>query len=123
MLNKLFMKYITDIMSHGEYSSQLQGYGIEVNKVRVSCTPHSPTKLACLKVKMSPDFRILNVFWIAKESHRSEEIDGLLQKNAGHLAHELSGLMLMGKVPTIMFVKGVDCPGGFYGKLLYLFFR
>lgn len=57
---------------------------------------------------MSPDFRILNVYWIAKESHKSEDIDRLLQKNAGHLAHELSSLMLMGKVPTIMFVKG-DC--------------
>lgn len=63
---------------------------------------------------MSPDYRILNVYWIAKESHKSEEIDRLLQKNAGHLAHELSSLMLMGKVPTIMFVKGVY--GGFLLK-------
>lgn len=85
----------------------------------MNCTPHSPTKLTCLKVKMSPDFRILNVFWIAKESRRSEEIDGLLQKNAGHLAHELSGLMLMGKVPTIMFVKG-DFPVIFYGEITLL---
>lgn len=29
------MKYVTDIMSHGEYSSELVGYGIEVNKVTV----------------------------------------------------------------------------------------
>lgn len=66
---------------------------------------------------MSSDFRILNVYWIAKESHKSEDIDSLLQKNAGHLAHELSSLMLMGKVPTIMFVKG-GCVLMFYIKLL-----
>ncbi|XP_066262311.1 putative ribosome-binding factor A, mitochondrial [Euwallacea similis] len=93
MLNKLFMKHVTDIMSTGQYSNQLVGYGIEVNKVKVT-----------------PDYKILNVYWVAKESKKQDEIDHLLKKNAGHLSHELASVMLMGKVPLIQFVKDVqDC--------------
>ncbi|ERL92454.1 putative ribosome-binding factor A, mitochondrial [Dendroctonus ponderosae] len=88
MLNKLFMRYITDIMATGEYSSEILGFGIEINKVKVS-----------------PDYKILNVYWIAKESESPEKIDQLLKKNAGFLRHELSSLNLMGNVPNIIFVR------------------
>jgi hypothetical protein len=34
VLNKLFMKHITDLLSTGEYSSEFSGYGIEINRVK-----------------------------------------------------------------------------------------
>ncbi|XP_066142375.1 putative ribosome-binding factor A, mitochondrial isoform X2 [Euwallacea fornicatus] len=93
MLNKLFMRHITDIMSSGQYSNELLGHGIEVNKVKVT-----------------PDYKILNVYWVTKESKKQDEIAQLLKKNAGYISHELASVMLMGKVPTIQFVKDVqDC--------------
>lgn len=39
MLNKLFMRHITDIMATGEYSSEVLGYGIEINKVYIYSFP------------------------------------------------------------------------------------
>lgn len=33
VLNKLLMKYITDLMSTGEYSDKFIGYGLEITKV------------------------------------------------------------------------------------------
>lgn len=33
VLNKLFMRHVTDIMATGEYSKDILGFGIEVNKV------------------------------------------------------------------------------------------
>lgn len=33
VLNKVFMRYITEIMSTGQYSSELVGNGIEINRV------------------------------------------------------------------------------------------
>lgn len=33
VLNKVFMKYITDIMATGQYSSEIVGHGIEINRV------------------------------------------------------------------------------------------
>lgn len=33
VLNKLFMRHVTDIMATGEYSKDILGFGIEVNMV------------------------------------------------------------------------------------------
>lgn len=33
VLNKVFMRYITDIMATGQYSSEIVGRGIEINRV------------------------------------------------------------------------------------------
>lgn len=33
VLNKLFMRYITDILSTGEYSEEFLNYKIEINRV------------------------------------------------------------------------------------------
>ncbi|CAG9765709.1 unnamed protein product [Ceutorhynchus assimilis] len=88
ILNKLFMRHVTDIMATGDYSEQILGYGIEVNKVKVT-----------------PDYKFLRVYWIAAESGKQDEIEDLLKKSAGHLRNELSTLRVMGSVPNIVFVK------------------
>ncbi|KAL1513270.1 hypothetical protein ABEB36_002699 [Hypothenemus hampei] len=88
MLNKIFMKHVTDIMATGEYSSEISGLGIEINKVKVS-----------------PDYKFLNVYWMGSDASKYDEIEKLLKKNAGYLRHELATLRVIGNIPNIVFVK------------------
>ncbi|XP_045523375.1 putative ribosome-binding factor A, mitochondrial isoform X1 [Pieris brassicae] len=88
VLNKLFMKHITDIMSTGTVSMDIIGRGIEISKVNVA-----------------KDFKTINIFWICKGDASDKDTDKLLQTIAGPLRHELSTLRLMGEVPYIYFVK------------------
>lgn len=88
MLNKLYMRNITDIMATGDMAEKLLGYGIQVSKVN-----------------MTPDFNIVNVYWFTKGPHKDEEIDRLLKKTAGFIKHELSQLNVFGMIPHIAFVK------------------
>ncbi|KAG6456532.1 hypothetical protein O3G_MSEX009762 [Manduca sexta] len=88
MLNKMFMKQITDMMSTGTVAMDIVGRGIEISKVNIS-----------------PDFQRVNVFWVCKGDTTDEETETLLNKTAGALRHELSTLRVMGQVPYISFVK------------------
>ncbi|XP_044265211.1 putative ribosome-binding factor A, mitochondrial [Tribolium madens] len=88
VLNKLFMRHITDLIATGEYSSEFEGHEIEINRVQIA-----------------PDYKGLNVFWVAKGTQDDEIVEKLLKKNAGFLRHELSSLRLVGAVPMIHFVK------------------
>ncbi|KAJ6633298.1 putative ribosome-binding factor A, mitochondrial [Pseudolycoriella hygida] len=85
VLNKLFMRYITDYMSTDDTYS---GYGLEISHV-----------------KMTNDFKLLNVYWIARGDESDEKLESILSKSAGLLRHNLSQLRLMGEVPVIKFVK------------------
>ncbi|XP_063830732.1 putative ribosome-binding factor A, mitochondrial [Ostrinia nubilalis] len=88
MLNKMFMKQITDIMSTGTVAMDIVGRGIEISKVTVT-----------------PDFQTVNVFWVCKGNSTDEETELALKKVSGALRHELSTLRVMGVVPHITFVK------------------
>lgn len=88
VLNKLFMKYITDLMTSGEVAESIQGKGVEISFVKVTS-----------------DFQFVNVFWSAKGSQDHAETEIILKKSSGILRHELSQLRLMGEVPKIIFVK------------------
>ncbi|KAJ2948574.1 hypothetical protein O0L34_g7827 [Tuta absoluta] len=88
MLNKMFMKNITDLMSTGTVAMDIVGRGIEVSKVQVT-----------------PDLQTVNVFWVCKGNSSDDETEAILNKVAGALRHELSTLRVMGEVPYIMFVK------------------
>ncbi|XP_059054922.1 uncharacterized protein LOC131848966 [Achroia grisella] len=88
MLNKLFMKQITDIMSTGTVSMDIVGRGIEISKVQVT-----------------PDLQTVNVFWVCKGDASDDETESVLKSTAGALRHELSTLRVMGEVPYIVFVK------------------
>lgn len=92
VLNKTFMRYITDLMATGECASEILGHGIEINKVKVT-----------------PDYKLLNVYWIARGNEKDEVVEKVLNKNAGFLRHELSQLRVMGNVPKLKFVKGKSC--------------
>lgn len=88
VLNKLFMRYITDLMATGEISQELLGKGIQISGVRVTS-----------------DFNMVNVLWVANGTENDESIEKSLKKAAGALKHELSELRVMGVVPYITFVK------------------
>ncbi|OWR54682.1 hypothetical protein KGM_214658 [Danaus plexippus plexippus] len=79
MLNKLFMKNITDILSTGTVSLKV--------------------------VKIMPNLQSINVFWVCKGDASDVQTEALLHSIAGPLRHELSTLRLMGEVPYIFFVK------------------
>lgn len=69
---------------------------------------------------VTPDFKGINVFWIAKGTKDDDILEALLMKNAGSLRHELSQLKVMGVVPKINFVRGINM---FYGfKCLKYYF-
>ncbi|XP_015604542.1 uncharacterized protein LOC107272176 [Cephus cinctus] len=89
VLNKLFMEYITDLMSTGEVASKLVGKGIEISQVKVT-----------------PRFDYLRVYWITKgDVKHDNEIEQVLHSSAGHIRHELTQLRIVGIVPVITFVK------------------
>ncbi|KAJ8717166.1 hypothetical protein PYW08_005565 [Mythimna loreyi] len=88
VLNKMFMKQITDLMSTGTVAMDVVGRGIEISKVNVT-----------------PDFNTVNVFWVCKGTASDDETEKVLNKVAGGLRHELSTLRVMGEIPYIVFVK------------------
>ncbi|XP_063238488.1 putative ribosome-binding factor A, mitochondrial isoform X1 [Bacillus rossius redtenbacheri] len=88
MLNKVFMRQITDLMATGEVAGQIVGRGIQVSRVKVS-----------------EDFKSLSVYWLSQSAQHDAEIERMLVGCAGHLRHELSQMQVVGVVPHIEFVK------------------
>jgi ribosome-binding factor A len=87
VLNKLFMKNVTDLMATGVFAEVLFGYGIQISTV-----------------KISPEYKKLNIYWVSNNIC-DEEVDRRLKSIAGPLRHELSILRLMGEIPQINFCR------------------
>jgi ribosome-binding factor A len=60
------------------------------------------------QVTIAGDYRSVNVFWMASKSEDDSQLEQLLQSISGPLRHELSRLRIMGEIPKIQFVKGID---------------
>jgi ribosome-binding factor A len=88
VLNKLFMRNITDLMATGEVSTELLGKGLQISRV-----------------KITQDFRSVHVFWLCQGTEDDDSMEATLKDIAGRLRHELAQLRLMGEVPKIFFVK------------------
>lgn len=88
VLNKLFMRHITDMMASGEVANEILGRGIEISRVKVA-----------------PDFNKVNVFWVARGTENDAVVERILKKSAVQLRQELTELHVMGVVPHIDFVK------------------
>lgn len=58
-------------------------------------------------MKITPNYKVLNVFWVSKDNSNIDKIDNILAQKAGYLKSELSQLRIMGVVPDIHFVKGM----------------
>ncbi|XP_060827737.1 uncharacterized protein LOC132913416 [Bombus pascuorum] len=87
VLNNVFMKHITDLMSTGDVVPEILNKNIEISHVKVTA-----------------DFKLINVFWIDNNTENTD-VEELLQKCAFQLRHELSQLRVIGVVPPIQFVK------------------
>lgn len=85
VLNKLFMRHITDFMATDD---TFTGYGLEITRVNITT-----------------NFQLINVYWLARGDESDVHLESILSKSAGLLRHNLSQLRLMGEVPTIKFVK------------------
>ncbi|XP_071443903.1 uncharacterized protein [Hetaerina americana] len=88
VLNKLFMKYISDLLTAGELTPGESLEGLEISKVKISA-----------------DFSVLSVYWVAKGTVTDDKFEGVLPDYAGRLRHELTQLRLIGNVPVIRFIK------------------
>lgn len=90
VLNKLFMKHITDLLATGETSEMILGRGLQISNV-----------------KISSDFSAINIFWSGgvENVEDNADLEQELQRCSGLLRHELSQLCLMGQVPRIHFVR------------------
>lgn len=91
VLNKLFMKHITDLMSNGSFASEILELGIEVTGV-----------------SLTPDFKHANIFWTHEQVNNKDWLattTEILQKCAFTLRHELSQLRIISHVPPLHFVK------------------
>lgn len=88
VLNKLFMRHITELMAHGDNAALFTGHGLEISRV-----------------KITSDYRKVHVFWIAKGNKNDAFLEKLLQESAYVLRHELTQLRVVGQVPELMFLK------------------
>jgi ribosome-binding factor A len=88
VLNKLFMRNITDLMATSEFSGEIQGKGLQISRV-----------------KITQDFRGVHVYWLSQGTDEDENLEVILKAISGKLRHELSQLRLMGEVPKIFFLK------------------
>uniref|UniRef100_A0A2M4BX25 Uncharacterized protein n=1 Tax=Anopheles marajoara TaxID=58244 RepID=A0A2M4BX25_9DIPT len=88
VLNKLFMKNITDLMATGTFASDLYGYGLQISRVRVA-----------------PDFREASIYWFSSSIDKDVKIESILKPLSFRLRHELSQLRLVGEVPHLRFVQ------------------
>lgn len=105
VLNKLFMRHITDFMATDETYA---GYGLEISRVKAFNSAIYSTNshgVLLIQVNITTDFQLVNVFWMARGDGSDEYLESVLLKSAGLLRHNLSQLRLMGEVPTIKFVK------------------
>ncbi|KAK7862991.1 hypothetical protein R5R35_014546 [Gryllus longicercus] len=88
VLNKLFMRSITDLLATGEVAPYLIGHGVSITKVKVAA-----------------DYSAVNVYWTAKGAGQNVDVDKHLEKAGFDLRHHLSQLHILGKVPRICFIK------------------
>lgn len=90
MLNKLFMRNITDLMATGSMAEELLGNGIQISRVKVT-----------------PDFNQVNVYWATGGGSVDTDMEKLLRRAVGYIKHELSQLRVIGVVPHISFVRDI----------------
>ncbi|KAF8770259.1 uncharacterized protein LOC129988483 [Argiope bruennichi] len=90
VLNALFIRNITDVLSTGDTIPEIIGSGIEITGV-----------------KIAPCCRILNVYWqIPQSSFAAEEIIATALNGRAHkIRAELISRNVMGRVPQIFFIR------------------
>ncbi|KZC10796.1 Putative ribosome-binding factor A, mitochondrial [Dufourea novaeangliae] len=87
VLNKVFMKHITDFMCTGEIDLGLMNKSVEIHDVKVT-----------------QDFKLVNIYW-SDNSLDTSDTEEILKRCAFQLRYELTQLHVIGRVPPIQFVR------------------
>lgn len=61
--------------------------------------------LLIVKVSVTPDYNMIQVFWVAMDKEKDDVITELLARSARDIRHELTQLRVVGIVPKIEFFK------------------
>lgn len=88
VLNKLFMRHVTDLIATGPIGMELHGLGLIITNVVVCQNYHG-----------------LNVFWTTNSSIDHDLVENKLESINKRLRHELCQMQLMGNIPHITFVR------------------
>lgn len=89
MLNKMFMRHISELIASDPISDDLNGYGLEICDVQVI-----------------RNYGTVNVYWsIDSKTDDFAYVQNKLQSIAGKLRSQLTRMQVMGMVPDIRFIQ------------------
>lgn len=88
VLNKMFMRHVTEIIATGPIGYELKGLGLEITQVKVCQNYHG-----------------LNIFWTASGISDFEYVEQKLLSITKQLRHELHQMQLLGNIPHLTFIK------------------
>lgn len=88
ILNKLFMRHVTDLIASGEIGEELRGLGLQITRVQ-----------------MCVNYQGLNIHWTASRTDDLDYVEQKLESIKYRLRHELAQMQLIGKLPHLTFVR------------------
>lgn len=88
VLNKMFMRHVSEIMADGPHGLELSQLGLIITQVKVCQHYHG-----------------LNIFWTATATDDFEMVAEKLESIKKSVRHQLHQMQVMGNVPHITFVR------------------
>lgn len=88
ILNKMFMRHVSDLIASGPIGFELSGLGLEITGIKVCQHYHG-----------------LNIFWTATATDDFDLVERKLASITRQLRHELHQMQVMGNVPHLTFVR------------------
>lgn len=88
VLNKMFMRHVTEIMANGPNGFELSQLGLVITQVKVCQHYHG-----------------LNIFWTATATDDFDMVEQKLETIKKSVRHQLHQMQVMGNVPHITFVR------------------
>lgn len=88
VLNKMFMRHVSEIMANGPTGLELSQLGLVITQVKVCQHYHG-----------------LNIFWTATATDDFDMVDQKLESIKKSVRHQLHQMQLMGNIPHITFVR------------------
>lgn len=98
VLNKMFMRHVTEIMANGPNGFELSQYGLVITQVKVCQHYHG-----------------LNIFWTVTATDDFDAVEQILESIKKSVRHQLHQMQVMGNVPYITFVR--DCQLSYLDEL------
>lgn len=89
VLNKMFMRHVTDLIASGPIGYELNGFGLQITQVKVC----------------QQNYRGLNIFWTITNTDDFDYVEQKLATINKKLRHELHQMQLMGCIPHLTFVR------------------